>query len=566
VGRTTGAYRFIYPLKNTHNQHLGTVEISFGAREFVKAFIDTFKQPANVHFSKEILYKKSWEEFIDKNYNKLPFSDMYAEKSIQLLLMNYFENNQYQQLDVSKEFAIDLQRSIKNNLEHKTIVKYNETLNQVFVFLPIINPITKEFIGYFSTRSGADQITHTYSNFYIKFLFFALLIATVLYLAYKKLLINTNKNKILDSKIDKQKQELERRENIISKYVIYSRTNPKGIITDASEAFCELSGYTKEELVGNPHNIIRHPDVSSKVFEGMWANLKAEKPWEGEVLNKAKDQTDYWVYSKVSPEYDYDGNLIGYISVRNDITARKDYEKQQSFMQEQSKMAAMGDMIGNIAHQWRQPLTTIATKATGSIFQKEMGLLSDEVFHDNMESINESAQYLSQTIDIFRNFIRGSGEIVHVNVKKEIEDSFKIVEGSLKNYHITLNEYFEDGDFIVESKEGELVQVVINILNNAKDALLEKKIENPIIDIKLQKQNQQAIITIEDNAGGIPKDVLPKIFEPYFTTKHQSQGTGLGLQMSYEIITNSFHGKLYAKNTEKGAKFFIELPLMDLGY
>ena len=108
---------------------------------------------------------------------------------------------------------------------------------------------------------------------------------------------------------------------------------------------------------------------------------------------------------------------------------------------------------------------------------------------------------------------------------------------------------------------GELEQVIINIINNSKDILLEKEVENPWVKLELIEEKDKVIITIEDNGGGIPESVLPKIFNPYFTTKHQSQGTGLGLHMSYKIITESLNGKLYVKNAKEGAKFFIELPL-----
>jgi PAS domain S-box-containing protein len=370
-------------------------------------------------------------------------------------------------------------------------------------------------------------------------------------------IVNENLELILASKTD----DIKKREEILSRYVIYSRTDLKGIITDASEAFCKLSGYSKEELLGNPHSIIRHEDVSSATYKELWETIKNGNSWQGELKNRSKDGSYYWVFSDISPEYDHTGHLLGYISIRSDITDRKEFELQQIHLMEQSKMASMGEMIGNIAHQWRQPLTTISTKATGSIFQKEMGLLSDEVFNENMESINENAQYLSQTIDIFRNFLKGNKPVMELSIVNEINNSLKIVEGTLKNYDIHTKLELSDDELMVTATEGELSQVIINILNNAKDALLENKIDEKNIVIKLYKEDTKAIITIEDNAGGIPDDVMPRIFEPYFTTKHQSQGTGLGLQMSYSIVTDSFKGKLYAKNTVQGAKFYIELPL-----
>jgi C4-dicarboxylate-specific signal transduction histidine kinase len=108
---------------------------------------------------------------------------------------------------------------------------------------------------------------------------------------------------------------------------------------------------------------------------------------------------------------------------------------------------------------------------------------------------------------------------------------------------------------------GELAQVIMNIINNSKDALLINKIQNPTIIIDVIKKENKAILTIEDNAGGIKEDILPHVFEPYFTTKHQSQGTGLGLYISFNIVKDSLKGNIYIKNTQSGAKTFIELPI-----
>ena len=225
-------------------------------------------------------------------------------------------------------------------------------------------------------------------------------------------------------------------------------------------------------------------------------------------------------------------------------------------------MAAMGDMIGNIAHQWRQPLNLITTCASGIKIQKEFGELNDEILYENLQGIQDSAKYLSETIDTFRDFIKEEKTFKDVILQDRIDKALTIISTTLKNKFIELK---NDIDYSKPIKYtlvvGELSQVIINILNNAKDVLLEKTIENPWIKIDLEQKEDKIIITIEDNGGGIPDDVMPKIFDPYFTTKHKSQGTGLGLHMSYNIITKSLRGKIYAKNTKNGAKFFIELPL-----
>ncbi len=229
---------------------------------------------------------------------------------------------------------------------------------------------------------------------------------------------------------------------------------------------------------------------------------------------------------------------------------------------EQEKMVSMGEMIGNIAHQWRQPLSVITASASGIQVQKEFGILDDELLNEELESIKDSAQYLSQTIDTFRDFLKENKSCEEVVLQDTIDLALNIVHASLKSNNIELINQMDYNDPIsIELIAGEFSQVLINIFNNAKDVLLEKNISNAWISLQLEKHSDFVLITIEDNAGGIPENIIQKIFDAYFTTKHQSRGTGLGLHMSYKIITESLKGKLYVKNTENGAKFFIELPL-----
>ncbi|MDD3009357.1 MAG: cache domain-containing protein [Arcobacter sp.] len=218
---------------------------------------------------------------------------------------------------------------------------------------------------------------------------------------------------------------------------------------------------------------------------------------------------------------------------------KKELDKKQLILHQQSKMAAMGEMIGNIAHQWRQPLSTITTASSGMVLQKEMGILTDEFFFEASKKINTSAQYLSQTIDDFRNFFSP--------IIKNIED-------------IELFSY-----------ENELIQALINILNNSRDELLKKENERYIFIDVYKNDIDEVNIIIKDNAGGIKEEVINKIFEPYFTTKHQSQGTGIGLYMTEEIVTKHLNGIISVKNKEFifndkkyiGAQFRIKLKLSE---
>ena len=250
--------------------------------------------------------------------------------------------------------------------------------------------------------------------------------------------------------------------------------------------------------------------------------------------------------------------------IKQEIQKNKD---KDSILAEQSKMASLGEMIGNIAHQWRQPLSVISTGATGLKLQKEYGVLCDEEFYKICDKINQNAQFLSETIDDFRNFIKGDRNIKLINLNDVINNFIKLVESSIKDENINL--IFDIEDIKLNACENELIQCFINIFNNASDALVEHNISNKLFFITIKQEDNQAIITFQDNAGGIPNNIINKIFDPYFTTKHKSQGTGLGLHMTYRLIVDGMSGNIRALNksftynnkTYNGAEFKIALPI-----
>ncbi|MFA6788410.1 MAG: cache domain-containing protein [Arcobacteraceae bacterium] len=243
-------------------------------------------------------------------------------------------------------------------------------------------------------------------------------------------------------------------------------------------------------------------------------------------------------------------------------------EKQQTLLSQQSKMAAMGEMIGNIAHQWRQPLSTITTSATGMQIQKELNILEDNDLIKGLDTINKSAQYLSHTIDDFRNFFTHNKQKSYFNIKKSIQQAISLVSVQFYKKNIEIIENIDEIE--VNSYENELIQVIINLLNNARDELIKKEEnERKLIFITAKKENESLIITVKDNASGIPFSIIKKIFDPYFSTKDITTGTGIGLYMSKEIICKNMGGTIEAKNEKYiydkkehlGAVFTITLPL-----
>ena len=220
-------------------------------------------------------------------------------------------------------------------------------------------------------------------------------------------------------------------------------------------------------------------------------------------------------------------------------------------LQNREKLEVIGELIENIAHQWRQPLSIISSSASAIKIEKEFDTLTDEYLIEFCDKINNTAQKLSKTIDNFRNYFENSENIVEVNLKDIIDNCNNMVKDSFLYENIKIIKTIDDTeDIIIKGKKNHFTQIILIILSNAKDILETIEDENRYIFIDIKKQNKEIIISIKDNGGGIKDENLSKVFEPYFTTKHKSQGTGLGLYTAYELVKNSLNANLQVENIE----------------
>jgi signal transduction histidine kinase len=303
------------------------------------------------------------------------------------------------------------------------------------------------------------------------------------------------------------------------------------------------------------------------------------------IMKNGKFQYAFEVYYDITKEQEQFDNLVFKIRVVSYLvvllvfiivisrlySSVKGSLKEKHFQEQlhrNEKMASMGEMIGNIAHQWRQPLSVISTSSTGVILQESMGTLDKSYLIKEMNNINEKAQYLSKTIDDFRDFIKGDIEKTLFNLTDTIEKCLKIEDGILRQNQIQVIKNLNNDISLTNLPHG-LAQSLVNIINNAKDVMVNNQDESErFLFIETKKDEDNAIIILKDSGGGINNDIMSKIFEPYFTTKHQSQGTGLGLHMTYNIITDHMNGTIevtnetYTHNDKEyiGATFIITLP------
>ncbi|WP_108060457.1 PAS domain-containing sensor histidine kinase [Poseidonibacter lekithochrous] len=390
---------------------------------------------------------------------------------------------------------------------------------------------------------------------------------------------------------------------------IVSKTDINGIITFVNDEFCKISGYSYDELIGQNHNIVRHPDVSPTNFTMLWDTILSKKPYKATVKNLSKNGNTVYLNTTITPILNIHGDIKEFIAIRYDVTKEVELQKslelkekeleflnktlehrveqqtkelkdlnanlekrvktevaknkeKQKILFWQSRMASLGQMLGNIAHQWRQPLTELSlvmfNMKKASVQNDDQKVI--ELYTDSKNLI----QNMSNTIEDFTNFFNPKKEKKVFMVKDAVDESINILNKIILQEDININLVIKN-DCKVLGVSNELSQVIINLIQNAKDAFISKDIKNRHIDITLEQKTlsdkNYAVLNIYDNACGISKENIDKIFEPYFTTKHKSQGTGLGLFMSKMIIEKSLDGIIEHKNYKNGSKFTISIPM-----
>ena len=376
------------------------------------------------------------------------------------------------------------------------------------------------------------------------------------------------KQKLLELEIKKSHEKLQKlTENVpgaICQYRLYLNGNAE--FTYLSKSVKNVYEISPEDALENAAAILNYTyeDDKEMVNDSVLKSAETMEEWNLEYRVNLPKKGLRWIHGKATPEKLSDGSIL-WSGIFDDITELK---KKDKLIFEQSKLASMGEMIGNIAHQWRQPLSIISTSATGMQLQKKYGLLTDELFDKTCTDINNNAQYLSRTIEDFKNFIRNDRIKVTFNLSENINSFLELVKGSIKNNNINLVLDLNDS-IIIDAYPNELIQCLINIFNNAKDALKEKEITDKFIFISTSIKNDNVFIKIKDNAGGILPKILPRIFEPYFTTKNKLKGTGLGLSITYSLIVDGMQGSVKANNISYvhhnkeylGTELIVKLPI-----
>ncbi|MDX1296187.1 MAG: PAS domain S-box protein, partial [Sulfurimonadaceae bacterium] len=347
--------------------------------------------------------------------------------------------------------------------------------------------------------------------------------------------------------------------SILDEHIIYSEADLQGRITVASEAFAKISGYSKEELIGKTHSIVRHPENPIEIYDSLWKAIKVGKTWQREMKNMTKEGDTYYVYTTIKPKYDLEGNHVGFISVRIDTTPNKELQSHKQRLVYQSRHAIMGEMISVIAHQWKQPLNHLSAEIY-SLYKEAHAAAKDnkliDAHYDNSEKL---LMHLSDLITTFKRFFEPQTKKADISIDKIIKSVLNLVDPALAKHNVEVKIVNDAQDDMLRCVENEISQAIVNIIHNALEEFERRKIDDPMIELKTRNEGEMLVLQICDNAGGIDEESLPKLFNPYFTTKGE-EGTGLGLYLVSLIVEDKLNGEITAKNGRMGLCITIKLP------
>lgn len=432
--------------------------------------------------------------------------------------------------------------------------------------------INGEDMGYFIIFKELKDIDLNDIENFKQFIRIIFLLITVIIVSIIIIFIFYNRvkyTKTLENEVEKRSLEIK---NLQKKYEqIFNKSKAlKFVVDPKTKKFLEVNksainyyGYSYDEFLALESSDI--VIIEKEKHEEIYNDILNKRNYIFQVKHKLKSGQvrDMEVYA--SP-IEIDEKTYIYSIVRDiteELKEQKRVEEKEKIFHQQAKMASMGEMLENIAHQWRQPLSTITTAASGSKLKKELNQLDDDFFYSSIDLILESSNYLSNTIEDFRDFFKHSKIKEDFNICEVIENAIKL--SNLE--YININVELICDDISYYGYKNELLQALINILNNSRDCLIEKTLK--YIQIKVYKNENSLKIEIFDNGGGVDENLLYKILDPYFTTKHQAQGTGIGLYMTNQIITIHFNGEISLQNINFsyqnkdcfGLKTIISLPL-----
>ncbi len=543
IGRLYDGLRFVYPISE-NGVHLGSMEVSFSTEEIISNIMRQYSVLCNFAIKKSIIDSKVFET--KKRYYKSSiFKNYYTEQKI------------LPQLQKSS------QKKILAAIESKDPSSiYDKELDKIFTIIPILNPITKQNIAFLLLTSTAQ--THALNI--LEEYFYLILVLIIIFIAISFYTIYT----ITQRKIFVQKL-LDSQENI---FVLTDTRNRK--VQEANQYFLDFFGFRNLYDFTQAHKCIC--EFFCKANDEKYIQ---EDEWHQRLLSHTDTRDLVQIRDSSNKKHIFKFNIKPFntrlsLITFTDITKIKDYEsnleamvkektdenlEQKEILYRQNRLTSIGETIVNIAHQWRQPLNSVGANIS------KLEMLNEKEFHNKdiqkiADESHKSLEYMSKTVDDFSNYFSSNKAKEMFCVNDVLNEAINILKTQLNSLNIKMELSSKRDKLHIFGHRNELMQVLIILINNAKDAILlknEKDKFEGLINIDLNTNDKEIIISVKDNGTGIKEDIIDKIFEPYFTTKFKSNGTGIGLYMSKMIIEKDMGGVIEVLSSDTGAIFRCKL-------
>lgn len=368
--------------------------------------------------------------------------------------------------------------------------------------------------------------------------------------------------------MNEELKELQDQKFALDQAAIVAMTDAYGKILSANEQFCKISGYSEKELLGKDHRLINSGVHSKEFFQNMWMTIQSGQVWRGDICNRSKEGRLYWVSTTIVPLLNTQGVPAKYLAIRQDITelklAQKTILDQQEKLIATSKLSALGEMAAAITHEINNPLGVIL----GRVEMMKKLLQSKDLNYSMLERIADTIDITGRRIE---KIVRSMRVLAHHGYDNEpftacrlseiLQDSMDLCSQRFRNHGINISLPRIDESILIEARSYQIVQVLVNLLNNAHDAIQNQK--EKWIRVEMMDLGNCIELAVTDSGPGIPEKIREKMFQPFFTTKDVKYGTGLGLSISMGII-HQHHGSLVYDEENAFTRFLLRLPKKQL--
>ncbi len=367
--------------------------------------------------------------------------------------------------------------------------------------------------------------------------------------------------KLVGSKLAMQ-ERMKSYSSVFEKYFIVAQTDARGVILSVNQKLIDISGYSREELIGSTHKLLNSGIHKSEFFKDLWTTIKSGEAWDGLICNRKKNGDLYYVQSLIFPVFDDHNQIEKFMAVRHDVTEKvllqKELEIERKNSEFSSQLAAIGEISAGIAHEINNPLAVIK----GRIEQLKRTDLTEEMRERNLESLDKASDRITKIIRGLGHMAQKSrsDEFEVKNLASVLKYTFDFCIEALRAKKIKFTVENEDESLLIKCDEVKVSQILLNLINNAKDAMLNAKTEDKRIFILVQKNDNFIDIQVSDTGPGIPPEIASKMMNAFFTTKKIGQGSGLGLSLVDRFVKDH-GGTVSLLDSAKGACFKVSLPL-----